>query len=164
MAVRAAMLPRPSGTLAWRAAASVQPCSCRFATAAAAASPRALSKNRPLLQSAKAKGKRKAKDPVEQFYSDSLNLPKTAFPLRAEANRREKLFWDRTTDGLYRWQVRTRPPTYSCFVSAAHENARCDRKSKRTGRCLSCTTDRPMRTATSIAVRLVCRREAAQRN
>ncbi|KWU46368.1 isoleucyl-tRNA synthetase [Rhodotorula sp. JG-1b] len=52
----------------------------------------------------KAKGKRRAKDPIDQFYSDSLNLPKTAFPLRAEANRREKLFWNRTTDSLYQWQ------------------------------------------------------------
>lgn len=55
----------------------------------------------------KAKGKRRAKDPIDQFYSDSLNLPKTAFPLRAEANRREKLFWNRTTDSLYQWQVRS---------------------------------------------------------
>ncbi|GAA5989113.1 hypothetical protein JCM10908_001163 [Rhodotorula pacifica] len=88
---------------AWRGASSLQACSCRFA---AAASPtqitRLLSTTPPL--SNKAKGKRKVKDPIEQFYSDSLNLPKTAFPLRAEANRREKLFWDRTTDRLYQWQ------------------------------------------------------------
>lgn len=56
----------------------------------------------------KAKGKRRAKEPIDQFYSDSLNLPKTAFPLRAEAHRREKLFSNRTTDSLYQWQVRVR--------------------------------------------------------
>lgn len=49
---------------------------------------------------------RKQKDPLQHFYSESLNLPKTAFPLRAEATKREGLFWNRTTDGLYEWQVR----------------------------------------------------------
>ncbi|GAA5835693.1 hypothetical protein JCM9279_004619 [Rhodotorula babjevae] len=52
----------------------------------------------------KKRGKR-AKDPLDNFYSDSLNLPKTAFPLRAEAARRDKLFWARTTDELYQWQA-----------------------------------------------------------
>lgn len=57
---------------------------------------------------AKAKGKgKRAKDPLEHFYSESLNLPRTAFPLRAEAAKRDKLFWDRTTDELYQWQVRS---------------------------------------------------------
>ncbi|GAA5868985.1 hypothetical protein JCM8547_003242 [Rhodosporidiobolus lusitaniae] len=55
----------------------------------------------------KAKGKgKKRKDPLEHFYSESLNLPKTSFPLRAEASKREKLFWQRTTDGLYEWQAK----------------------------------------------------------
>ncbi|BGP46250.1 isoleucine-tRNA ligase [Rhodotorula kratochvilovae] len=54
----------------------------------------------------KGKGKgKKHKDPLEHFYSESLSLPKTAFPLRAEAAKREKLFWDRTTDDLYQWQA-----------------------------------------------------------
>ncbi|GAA5999326.1 isoleucine--tRNA ligase ISM1 [Rhodotorula paludigena] len=48
---------------------------------------------------------KRAKDPLEHFYSESLNLPKTAFPLRAEATRREKLFWRRTIDELYHWQA-----------------------------------------------------------
>ncbi|GAA5822946.1 hypothetical protein JCM5353_007907 [Sporobolomyces roseus] len=46
------------------------------------------------------------KDPLAQYYSESLNLPKTAFPLRAEAVKREKLFWDRTTQSLYEWQAK----------------------------------------------------------
>ncbi|GAA6059397.1 hypothetical protein JCM10212_003629 [Sporobolomyces blumeae] len=49
---------------------------------------------------------KKPKDPVAQYYSESLNLPKTAFPLRAEAAKREKLFWKRTTDDLYEWQAK----------------------------------------------------------
>ncbi|KAK4053726.1 isoleucine-tRNA ligase [Microbotryomycetes sp. JL201] len=44
---------------------------------------------------------RKQKDAKAQFYSDSLNLPKTAFPLRADAGKREQLFWARTTSELY---------------------------------------------------------------
>ncbi|BGP06220.1 isoleucine-tRNA ligase [Rhodotorula toruloides] len=49
---------------------------------------------------------RPSKDPLDSFYSDSLYLPKTAFPLRAEASKREKLFWKRTTDELYEWQAK----------------------------------------------------------
>ncbi|GAA6001181.1 hypothetical protein JCM10207_007447 [Rhodosporidiobolus poonsookiae] len=49
---------------------------------------------------------KKPKDPLSHFYSESLNLPRTAFPLRAEAIRREKLFWRRTTDELYAWQAK----------------------------------------------------------
>ncbi|GAA5882562.1 hypothetical protein JCM16303_002043 [Sporobolomyces ruberrimus] len=51
-----------------------------------------------------AKAPKKQKDPLSQYYSESLNLPKTAFPLRAEAVKREKLFWKRTTEDLYDWQ------------------------------------------------------------
>ncbi|GAA6011588.1 hypothetical protein JCM11491_004697 [Sporobolomyces phaffii] len=51
-----------------------------------------------------AKAPRKPKDAQSQYYSESLNLPKTAFPLRADAVKREKLFWDRATRGLYDWQ------------------------------------------------------------
>ncbi|GAA5983162.1 hypothetical protein JCM5350_007903 [Sporobolomyces pararoseus] len=44
------------------------------------------------------------KDPVSQYYSSTLNLPKTSFPLRAEAVKREKLFWKRSNENLYEWQ------------------------------------------------------------
>ncbi|GAA5970004.1 hypothetical protein JCM11641_000230 [Rhodosporidiobolus odoratus] len=54
----------------------------------------------------KPKKPKKPKDPLEHFYSTSLNLPQTAFPLRAEATKREKLFWERTTDELYQWQAK----------------------------------------------------------
>ncbi|GAA5896774.1 hypothetical protein JCM5296_002998 [Sporobolomyces johnsonii] len=49
---------------------------------------------------------KKPKDDLAHFYSSSLNLPNTAFPLRAEAVKREKLFWQRTTDELYEWQAK----------------------------------------------------------
>ncbi|KAM0753694.1 isoleucyl-tRNA synthetase [Meredithblackwellia eburnea MCA 4105] len=39
-------------------------------------------------------------------YSATVNLPTTAFPLRAEAEKREKLFRRRTTDDLYDWQAK----------------------------------------------------------
>jgi len=65
----------------------------------------------------KKKGKR-AKDPLDNFYSESLNLPKTVFPLRAEAARRDKLFWARTTDELYQWQVRPSRSTETCTLSS----------------------------------------------
>ncbi|KAJ2809113.1 isoleucine-tRNA ligase [Coemansia guatemalensis] len=44
---------------------------------------------------------KKAKNP----YSHTLKLPRTTFPLRADAARREKQFRDRCTDALYRWQL-----------------------------------------------------------
>lgn len=46
------------------------------------------------------KGKEKA-----HAHQSSVLLPKTGFPLRADAVKRERLFWDRTTDELYAWQV-----------------------------------------------------------
>ncbi|CEQ39985.1 SPOSA6832_01558, partial [Sporobolomyces salmonicolor] len=49
---------------------------------------------------------KKPKDDLAHFYSSSLHLPNTAFPLRAEAVKREKLFWHRTTDELYEWQAK----------------------------------------------------------
>lgn len=52
------------------------------------------------------KGPKKGKD--AHSYSDSLLLPKTAFPLRADAAKREKLFRKRTTADLYSWQVSNR--------------------------------------------------------
>ncbi|GAA6026796.1 hypothetical protein JCM8097_005868 [Rhodosporidiobolus ruineniae] len=67
------------------------------------ASPTSSSSSAPPSKKKPKKGK-KPKDPLEHFYSESLELPKTAFPLRAEATRRERLFWKRTTDDLYEWQ------------------------------------------------------------
>ncbi|KAJ2548525.1 isoleucine-tRNA ligase [Coemansia sp. RSA 1933] len=39
-------------------------------------------------------------------YSHTLSLPKTEFPLRANAARREKQFRERCTDQLYDWQLK----------------------------------------------------------
>ncbi|KAJ2778304.1 isoleucine-tRNA ligase, partial [Coemansia linderi] len=38
-------------------------------------------------------------------YSHTLRLPKTGFPLRADAARRERQFRERCTDTLYKWQL-----------------------------------------------------------
>ncbi|GAA5947425.1 hypothetical protein JCM3765_001673 [Sporobolomyces pararoseus] len=54
------------------------------------------------------KSKSKSKDPVSQYYSSTLNLPKTSFPLRAEASKREKLFYKRTNENLYKSQQQDR--------------------------------------------------------
>lgn len=40
-------------------------------------------------------------------YTNTLLLPKTEFPLRADAVNREHLFRDRCTKDLYPWQVMT---------------------------------------------------------
>ncbi|KAJ1901086.1 isoleucine-tRNA ligase [Kickxella alabastrina] len=40
------------------------------------------------------------------LYSHTLKLPKTEFPLRADAARREKQFRERCTDTLYEWQLK----------------------------------------------------------
>lgn len=42
---------------------------------------------------------------LNKFYSETLLLPKTNFPLRADAVKREILFRDRCTKDLYQWQV-----------------------------------------------------------
>lgn len=81
--------------LAWRGAPLRSPRPPVLASRTFASSPATLGKKA-----------RPTKNPLDSFYSDSLYLPKTAFPLRAEASRREKLFWKRTTDELYEWQVR----------------------------------------------------------
>lgn len=39
-------------------------------------------------------------------YTSTILLPKTNFPLRADAAKREHLFRDRCTKDLYPWQVR----------------------------------------------------------
>lgn len=38
-------------------------------------------------------------------YTNTILLPKTNFPLRADAAKREHLFRDRCTKDLYPWQV-----------------------------------------------------------
>ncbi|KAI5475544.1 isoleucyl-trna synthetase [Pseudohyphozyma bogoriensis] len=43
---------------------------------------------------------------VERSYTDTIKLPKTPFPLRADAVNREKLFRGRTTTELYAWQAK----------------------------------------------------------
>jgi len=57
------------------------------------------------LTAAGKKGKGRAKDGAAHVHQASLLLPRTGFPLRADAAKRERLFWDRTTDELYKWQV-----------------------------------------------------------
>jgi hypothetical protein len=42
---------------------------------------------------------------LSKSYSDTLLLPKTNFPLRADAANREILFQDRCSKDLYKWQV-----------------------------------------------------------
>ncbi|ORX71494.1 isoleucyl-tRNA synthetase [Linderina pennispora] len=42
-------------------------------------------------------------------YAHTLKLPKTAFPLRADAVNREKQFRERCTDQLYPWQLKNNP-------------------------------------------------------
>ena len=82
---------------------------------------------------------RPPKDPKAQFYSQSLNLPTTPFPLRAGAGKREKLFWRRTTDELYSWQVSDERP----LSSDAGSLSKCmSRLSKRRDRCSCCMMDR----------------------
>ena len=41
----------------------------------------------------------------ENPYTNTILLPKTKFPLRADAAKREHLFRDRCTKDLYPWQV-----------------------------------------------------------
>ncbi|KAL1920073.1 uncharacterized protein VTP21DRAFT_1219 [Calcarisporiella thermophila] len=45
----------------------------------------------------------------EKKYSDTLLLPKTGFPLRSDAAKREHLFRDRCTSELYQWQRDNNP-------------------------------------------------------
>jgi isoleucyl-tRNA synthetase len=46
----------------------------------------------------------------ENPYTNTILLPKTKFPLRAEAAKREHLFKDRCTKELYPWQVNKNCP------------------------------------------------------
>ncbi|KAF7724289.1 hypothetical protein EC973_001190 [Apophysomyces ossiformis] len=50
----------------------------------------------------------KAED-AKNPYSSTVLLPKTQFPLRADAPKREHLFRDRTTKELYPWQLENKP-------------------------------------------------------
>ncbi|KAK4514212.1 uncharacterized protein ATC70_001800 [Mucor velutinosus] len=45
----------------------------------------------------------------ENPYTKTILLPKTKFPLRAEAAKREHLFRDRCTEDLYTWQLKNNP-------------------------------------------------------
>ncbi|KAG1142323.1 hypothetical protein G6F37_005957 [Rhizopus arrhizus] len=45
----------------------------------------------------------------ENPYTNIILLPKTRFPLRAEAAKREHLFRDRCTKDLYPWQLKNNP-------------------------------------------------------
>lgn len=58
-----------------------------------------------ILKAAAAPGKQPAKNP----YSPTLLLPKTPFPLRADAAKREHMFRDRCTKDLYQWQLKNNP-------------------------------------------------------
>jgi isoleucyl-tRNA synthetase len=42
---------------------------------------------------------------IERQYSGTLHLPRTDFPLRANAAKRDPQFRERCTDKLYIWQV-----------------------------------------------------------
>ncbi|CAB4478517.1 unnamed protein product [Rhizophagus irregularis] len=46
---------------------------------------------------------------LSKLYSDTLLLPKTNFPLRADAANREILFQDRCSKDLYKWQIENNP-------------------------------------------------------
>ncbi|OBZ83347.1 Isoleucine--tRNA ligase [Choanephora cucurbitarum] len=46
---------------------------------------------------------------TENPYTKTILLPKTSFPLRAEAAKREHLFKDRCTKDLYPWQLKNNP-------------------------------------------------------
>lgn len=94
------------------------------------------------------------KDEKAQYYSKSLRLPRTAFPLRADAGKREQLFWRRTTDELYAWQVRTIDGVCRDPVAVADMCALFLRLSRQTDHCLCCTTGRRTRMAICTAVSL----------
>jgi hypothetical protein len=60
--------------------------------------------------------RRNATNTGVKAYSNSLLLPKTAFPLRADAVKREHLFRKRTCEDLYEWQV-GRPPVVQTITA-----------------------------------------------
>lgn len=53
--------------------------------------------------------KKAAKEKPDQKYAPTLLLPKTEFPLRADAAVREHLFRQRCTSDLYAWQRENNP-------------------------------------------------------
>lgn len=102
---------------------------------------------RQSLHSTAAAAAKPVKDSKAHAHQASLRLPKTGFPLRADAVKREKLFWRRTTDELYNWQVSStesgnKQQSYKLiyFIDC--------RPRKLNGRCLCCMMDRRMRTGT----------------
>lgn len=52
---------------------------------------------------------------VDNSYSHSLLLPKTAFPLRGDPLVREAAFRQRTCEDLYQWQVWSTRVTHPHF-------------------------------------------------
>ena len=44
-------------------------------------------------------------------YKDTLNLPKTDFPMRANAVQREVKLQEKCTDRVYRWQLKNNSAT-----------------------------------------------------
>ncbi|CAG8535399.1 6997_t:CDS:2, partial [Ambispora gerdemannii] len=51
----------------------------------------------------------KSNESASKAYSDTLLLPKTNFPLRADAAKREITFRKRCTEDLYLWQLENNP-------------------------------------------------------
>ncbi|KAG2177337.1 hypothetical protein INT43_007994 [Umbelopsis isabellina] len=64
---------------------------------------------RAMHQSALLKAAAPGKQPAKNTYSPTLLLPKTPFPLRADAAKREHMFRDRCTKDLYQWQLKNNP-------------------------------------------------------
>jgi hypothetical protein len=81
-------------------------------------------------------------------HANTLSLPKTPFPLRADAAKREHLFRSRTTDELYAWQVS--PVSSASSTSSSPDVGH--RLSRRIDHCLCCTMvlRTPMGTFTSV--------------
>jgi hypothetical protein len=85
------------------------------------------------------KGAKQAKNP----YTNTILLPKTPFPLRADAVNREHLFHDRCTKELYSWQVQKKKrererrrdieDKNQCIVEKQHQRHVCS--SRRTPLC-----------------------------
>ena len=79
----------------------------------------------------------------ERIYEHTLNLPKTEFPMRANAAVNEIKFRSRTTEQLYRWQVTsfTHKSVHICRWIISHPKI-----------SLFCMMDRLMRTDLFISV------------
>ncbi|ORX90165.1 isoleucyl-tRNA synthetase [Basidiobolus meristosporus CBS 931.73] len=60
----------------------------------------------------KAKETKDTTDSINKKFSNTLLLPSTKFPLRADAAKREGQFRSRCTDELYPWQLKNNPGDY----------------------------------------------------